>query len=243
PSNQSPPISTYTAAPLLTGSNCSSSHRSTRAKASPTGSRWWFGRSLSSSTYWARRWSRKIRYVLLLSELTDMSRNTERTGGRPAGRCNRRRMSYLEIMAGGRRVTFCDLDQRGQGACPRPIPIRGSDRLAGASEMVVRRLPGDLHVVRVGLPEPALRNAHELRPRAQFLDVPATAVAHAAAQPADELEDHIRDRPLVGHAPLDPLGHELARGGRVLLEVAVRRTLLHGAERAHAAHGLVAPAL
>ena len=39
--------------------------------------------------------------------------------------------------------------------------------------------------------------------------VGAPAVAHARPQAADELVDEVGQRPAVGHAALDALGHEL----------------------------------
>ena len=60
------------------------------------------------------------------------------------------------------------------------------------------------------------------------------------AQAAHELEDGVRQRPLVGHAALDALGHELLG---VLLEVAVLAALGHGGEGTHAAIDLEGAAL
>ena len=59
----------------------------------------------------------------------------------------------------------------------------------------------------------------------------------------DQLVQHIADRALVGDLPLDAFGHQLQRVLDVLLEVAIRRTARHGADRTHAAIGLVGAAL
>ena len=82
---------------------------------------------------------------------------------------------------------------------------------------------------------------HELRPGAQFLDRCAAGVAHGRAQPPGQLLDDGDQAALVRHPALDSLRHQLFELlGRVLL-VAVGRTVLlgHGAQRAHAAVGLV----
>ena len=52
-----------------------------------------------------------------------------------------------------------------------------------------------------------------------------------------------RDRALVGHLPLDPLGHQLQLVLDVLLEIAVGRAARHRPDRAHAAIGFVGAAL
>ena len=44
--------------------------------------------------------------------------------------------------------------------------------------------------------------------------VAAPGVAHAAAQPADELVDDLAERAGVGDAALDALGHQLAAAPR-----------------------------
>src|SRR5262249_22290286 len=85
----------------------------------------------------------------------------------------------------------------------------------------------------------------ELGARAQRLDGGAAAVAHRRPQAAHELRDDRGEHTLVGHASLDAFGDEFLR--RILalavLEVAVSRALLHGAERAHPAIALVRAAL
>src|SRR5262245_15579863 len=100
---------------------------------------------------------------------------------------------------------------------------------------VVRGFLGDDDPVDVALAEARRAAAHEARPGAQVLDRPAAAVAHPRAEPADELVDRLRERPAVGDAPLDALGHELVLGLHVGLEEAILGARAHRAERAHAA--------
>src|SRR5690606_14220891 len=195
-----------------------------------------------------RCWLRKIWWVRLLSALTDISRKADRTGGPSAGRCRSRWTAFLEIMRTPLRGCVLDASGGCKGrARPRREGGRGQADLARGRrpllQVVVRRLAGDDHVVRVRLAEPGVADADEAGAGPQRLEVAAAAVAHAAPQTADELEDHIGDRALVGDPPLDPLRHQLAGVFHVALEVAVGRALLHCGERAHPAHGLVAPAL
>src|SRR5471032_1232089 len=90
----------------------------------------------------------------------------------------------------------------------------------------------------VALAQAGRGDAHELRLGAQLFDAVAAGVAHAAAQSADHLEDVHGQRTLVRHASFDAFRHEL-QIFRVGLEVAVLRTLLHGADGAHSAVRLV----
>src|SRR5690606_40302497 len=108
---------------------------------------------------------------------------------------------------------------------------------------VVRRLLRDRDVVGVALAEAGGGDADELRPLLERLDGLAAAVAHRGAEAADHLVDDLVEAALVGHAALDPLGHELPEVVLGVLEVAVLRAGLHGAERAHPAVVLVAAAL
>ena len=77
------------------------------------------------------------------------------------------------------------------------------------------------------------------------VDVAAARVAHRGAQAARELLEDRDHAALVRHAALDAFGHELLELGGGVLEVAVggAMALRHGAERAHAAVGLVGSAL
>src|SRR4051812_9924706 len=88
----------------------------------------------------------------------------------------------------------------------------------------------------MALAEPGAGDADERR-ALHLLDRRRPAVAHRLAETADELVEHVRDRPLVRDAALDALRHELVDVLDVALEVAVFGIAagLHRAERAHAA--------
>src|SRR5919204_2813889 len=109
---------------------------------------------------------------------------------------------------------------------------------------IVRRLLRDRHVMGVALAQTRRRDAHELRPL-HLLDRGRAAVAHRLPQPADELVQDRGERPLVRHAPFDPLRHELLDVLDVALEIAVARRAAgaHRAERTHASVLLEALAL
>src|SRR5260221_80819 len=64
------------------------------------------------------------------------------------------------------------------------------------------------------------RGAHQnkARPRPQLLDVPRSTIAHARAQPADELIDEGGERTFVRHPAFDAFGNQLA-GAAVFLAV------------------------
>src|SRR5436190_581330 len=95
----------------------------------------------------------------------------------------------------------------------------------------------------VGFTDACGGDLDELAALAQLVDGGIAGVAHARAQAAHQLLDH-RDRAaLVGDAALHALGHELVDVHVRVLEVAIGRALLHRAERAHAAVGLVRAAL
>src|SRR5581483_8964309 len=95
----------------------------------------------------------------------------------------------------------------------------------------------------VRLADAGARDLDELRADAHVVDGRAAGVAHAGAQAADELPDYPDGAALVRHAAFHALGHELVDVHVRVLEVAVGCALLHGAERAHAAIGLVGAAL
>src|SRR5262245_22852505 len=88
----------------------------------------------------------------------------------------------------------------------------------------------------MALAETRCGDTHEPR-GLHLLDRGGPAVAHRLSQPADELVDDPRHRPLVRDAALDALGHELVDVLNVALEVAVARrsARTHRTERAHAA--------
>src|SRR6516165_10496193 len=99
---------------------------------------------------------------------------------------------------------------------------------------IVRALAGDGHVVHVALAHAGAGDAHELGLVVQLGERARADIAHGHAQAAGELVQHGRDRALVGHLPLDALGHQLERVLDVLLEVAVGRAARHGANGPHA---------
>src|SRR5438034_5580909 len=115
--------------------------------------------------------------------------------------------------------------------------------LSARPDAIVRGFDGDLHVVRMRLPQAGAADAHEARLRAELLDRARADVAHAEPQAADELMHERRERPARGDATLDAFGHELAELRDVLLPVAIARSLthLHRAERAHTAIRLELP--
>src|SRR5436305_8404190 len=87
------------------------------------------------------------------------------------------------------------------------------------------------------------RYADELRLRAKRLDRRASNVAHAASQAADHLKEHVANRSLVRHAPLNALGHQLPRRQFTLLEIPVRAAVLHCRKASHSANHLEATTL
>ena len=90
--------------------------------------------------------------------------------------------------------------------------------------------------------QPRAGDLHKGAVAAHLLDRGAAGIAHRRAQTADQLVQHDARRPLVGHLPLDPLRDQLVAGG-VLLEITVGRAARHRTQAAHAAIGLVGPAL
>src|SRR3954451_23437308 len=85
----------------------------------------------------------------------------------------------------------------------------------------------------MALAEPRPSDANELG-ALHLLDRGGAAITHRLAQPANELVEHVCDRALVRHAPLDPLGDQLVYVLDITLEIAVFRiTPLHRGERGH----------
>ncbi len=89
------------------------------------------------------------------------------------------------------------------------IAVRIGGISAGSSlllEPVVGCFLGDHHVVDVALLERRLGDAHEARLRAQLGEVRCADVAHAGAQPADELVHVAGQAPRYGTRPSMPSG-------------------------------------
>src|ERR1700722_14471583 len=99
---------------------------------------------------------------------------------------------------------------------------------------VVRRFFRNKHVMHVTLAHARVAHLDELRPLAQLREIRRADVSHARLQPADEQLDIRRERPAMGHAPLDSLRHMLAVGDGQL-SVAIAGALVHRAERSHPA--------
>src|SRR5215213_2168816 len=127
------------------------------------------------------------------------------------------------------------LNTKGRGRCSdTPAPaLRNSP--PSLFEPVVRSLLRDNHVVYVRLFEARGAYAYEARVLLELLYVAAARVAHARAEAADELGDHVRERALVRDAALDAFGDELRLHLGRLLRVAILRALAHRADGAHAA--------
>src|SRR5207237_697607 len=98
---------------------------------------------------------------------------------------------------------------------------------------VVRRFLRDDHVVDVRLFEARRADADEARLFLELADCAAAGVAHAGAQAADELRDHLGERALVGDAPLDAFGGDDGHASlaRSLHAVVYRRHLRHARAR------------
>ncbi len=95
----------------------------------------------------------------------------------------------------------------------------------------------------VRLAQAGVGDTHEACFFLQFANGAAAGVAHAGAQAAKQLMDVVRKRPAIGDATFDPFGDQFDIAFDIPLEVAVLAPLLHGAEAAHAAVGLVGAAL
>src|ERR1051326_149464 len=114
-------------------------------------------------------------------------------------------------------------------SCALPFAARSS------LNVVIRRLLGDLDVVHVRFAHPRGSDLDELGARAHLVDGAVARVAHARAQSSHELADDRGRGALVRDAAFDTLRHELVGVHFRVLEVAVARALLHGADGSHAA--------
>ena len=84
---------------------------------------------------------------------------------------------------------------------------------------------------------------HEARALLQIGDRRRAGIAHRRLHAADELVDHLTRRPLERHLPFDALRHQLELILDVALEITIRRSAPHRADRAHAAIRFVGAAL
>src|SRR5688500_4404818 len=80
-----------------------------------------------------------------------------------------------------------------------------------SSEAVIRRRARDRHVVRMRFTKTRRGDTDENRFGPKFVDVGAADITHPAPQAADHLVQHVADRALVGHTPLDAFGDEILR--------------------------------
>src|SRR5690606_24209472 len=108
---------------------------------------------------------------------------------------------------------------------------------------VVGSFFGNLYVVDVRLADARSRDFNELALGAHVFNGGAAAIAHRGAQAADQLIDDGQHAAFVRDAAFNAFGHEFVRVVGRVLEIAVRRTVFHGAEAAHATIGLVRTAL
>src|SRR5262245_53073807 len=123
--------------------------------------------------------------------------------------------------------------------------ISHNARLRGRSrfEPIIRRLFCNDHVVNMRFPETSRSDAAELCLFLELFDRAAAGIAHARAQTADKLRDHLGDRALVRDAALDAFRNILRVGDSAFLGITVARTFSHRADRAHSAIGLKVAAL
>src|SRR4051794_12279776 len=98
------------------------------------------------------------------------------------------------------------------------------------SGAVIRSFPRDRDVVWVRLSQAGTGDLDHLHIALELWNRADATIPHAAAKPSNHLIEHIRNRTLVGHSALDPLGHHLGGGHLAFLEVAVGRAILHSGE-------------
>src|SRR5688572_12685347 len=97
-------------------------------------------------------------------------------------------------------------------ACKRYAPIACSGRATraghGQLKMVVRRLPCDRNVVRMRLTQTAGRDSGKTHVAPERVNRSHATIAHAAAQTANQLVQHVGGGSFVRHTPLDALRYE-----------------------------------
>src|SRR5690606_13141351 len=101
----------------------------------------------------------------------------------------------------------------------------------------------DLHVVDVRFTNTGGRDLYEFGLVAHLFDGSATAVTHGRPYTADQLVDDRDDAALVGHAAFNAFRNQLVDVVAGILEIAIRGTVRHGTQAAHAAIGLVRTSL
>src|SRR5882672_10761812 len=106
-------------------------------------------------------------------------------------------------------------------------------------DVVVGCFLDDLHIVDVRFAHAGAGDLHELGAIPDFVDGRATEVTHRRTQPSHQLLHDLYDAALVGNTAFHTLGHQLVRAVFIVLEIAVAGTLLHRAQRSHAAVRLV----
>src|SRR5208282_6301409 len=99
---------------------------------------------------------------------------------------------------------------------------------------IIRALAGDRDIVNMAFAQTCRRNSNKPRARLKFRYVGSSDITHGGAQSANQLVQDHRGRTAIRHLSLDTLGYELQLVGDVLLEIAVRRTTRHRADRPHA---------
>src|SRR3954469_16969271 len=137
-------------------------------------------------------------------------------------------------------------------ACPLAATAIGTTRDSGASTVrnaspftlhllhsIIRCFLDDLHVVDMRFTHAGRGDLDELGTLLHLRDIGAADIAHRRAQTTHELLDDCDDRPFVGHSAFHTFGHQLVGRFFVVLKIAIARTLLHGADRAHATVRLV----
>src|SRR5690606_38418219 len=116
-------------------------------------------------------------------------------------------------------------------------------RTAFLARGIVGRLAGDGHVMDVALTQAGIADADEIGLAGKIRNGRRAKIAHGRPEAAHHLVDDGGSRALERNLALDPFGYELEIVLDVFLEIAVRRAARHGADRAHAAIGLVGTAL
>src|SRR5574343_969415 len=111
--------------------------------------------------------------------------------------------------------------------------------ISGLFDVVVRGFFGDLHIMHMRFTHTRRCDLYKLCLLVHIGNGGAAQITHRRTQTAHQLMNHSQDRPLVWHTAFDTFRHELIHVGGVFLEIAVARTGLYSAQRAHATVALV----